>query len=75
MGRYVIDALSALSAFDRSGRSHDQEADGEGNGGKHNRNQEEVVGKRVHKDLQSAARQGNDYATVALDQSQEMPRI
>jgi hypothetical protein len=62
VGRYVI---SALGAFNRSGRRHDQEADGKSNGGEHNRNNEEVVGERQHADLQSAGPQGNGCATVA----------
>jgi hypothetical protein len=55
MSRYVIGALSALGSFDRPRRSDDEEADGKGHGGKQNSNKEEIVGKRMHADLQSAA--------------------
>lgn len=44
LGRFVTSALGALSAFNRSGRGHDQEADGESNRGQHHRNEEEIVG-------------------------------
>jgi len=64
MSRYVIGALSALGSFDRPWRSDEEEADGKGHGGKQNSNKEEIVGKRMHADLQSASPQGNGCATV-----------
>ena len=72
MSRYVIGALTALGSFDRPWRSDDEEADGKGHGGKQNSNKEEVVGKRMHADLQSAAPRATNVPPYRIGCFQEM---
>jgi hypothetical protein len=55
-GRHVTRLSGALGTLNCVGRRHNQEPDSQGHGWEHNREKKEVVGERVHADLQSATR-------------------